>query len=81
MEQAATTAPARPAIDWTRWLPAISPTRQGRWRLIRFERIDQDGKPVGRPVSAMTPQRTERQFPNERQAQWAADALNRVEGR
>ena len=73
----AITAVAR--IDWSRWMPAIAPDAPNRWRLIRFDLVD--GQPHGKPVASMTPQGTERRFPNERQAQWGADELNRQEGR
>lgn len=80
MDQAVDTAPERPCIDWTRWLPAIAPEDYYRWRLIRFERVDDAGQPVGQPLVSMTPQGTERRFPNVMQAEWAAAELNRLEG-
>lgn len=72
-------APAR--VDWTRWLPAIAPEAPNRWRLIRFERVDDAGQPVGQPLVSMSPQGAERIFPNVLRAEWAAAELNRLEGR
>lgn len=68
-------------VDWTRWLPAIAPEDHYRWRLIRFERVDAAGQPVGQPLVSMTPQGATRLFPNVLRAEWAAAELNRLEGR
>lgn len=67
------------ANSWTRWFAAGAPDRG--WRLLRFEQVDDAGKPVGKPIEALTPALRPRRFPNERQAEWAASALNREEGR
>ena len=75
-------APEAPAqVDWTRWMPGISPSAPSRWRLIRFEHMDAAGRPLGEPLVSMTPQGAERLFPNVLRAEWAAAELNRLEGR
>lgn len=67
------------AINWTRWFPAAVPAGPG-WRLIRFESMDADGRPVGKPIEAVTPSLNARRFPTEQRADYAARALNAADG-
>lgn len=63
------------AHDWRQWTPA----RVGdsaAWRLIRFDAVDDAGKPVGRCTEALAPSGGRRTFPSEHRAQLAADWLN-----
>lgn len=64
---------------WQQWFPGSDPDRHGWWRLIRFEQIDAEGKPVGKPQVALTPGNYPRQFPSEEIAQRAAKFLNAEE--
>ncbi len=67
--------------EWKRWFPALDPDRPGWFRLIRFERVDAQGQPIGKPLVAMTPGNSTRRFHNEISAASAAAWLNREEGR
>ncbi|WP_115513023.1 MULTISPECIES: hypothetical protein [Xanthomonas] len=67
------------AINWKRWFPAAVPAGSG-WRLIRFESVDAEGKPVGKPIEAVTPTLNPRRFPSEQRAIYAARELNAVDG-
>jgi hypothetical protein len=63
------------AHDWTTWAPArVGNT--SRWRLIRFETVDAQGRPVGRCTESKTPAGDTRTFPTEAVAQGCADLLN-----
>lgn len=64
---------------WQQWFAASDPDRHGWWRLIRFDQVDSDGKPVGKAQVAMTPGNYPRQFPSEAIAQRAAGYLNAEE--
>lgn len=68
------------AHDWTRWTPAAMPSGP-HWRLIRFDAVDADGKPVGKAIEARTPSLHTRKFFTEAAAQGCADLLNEEEGR
>ncbi|MBB5769122.1 hypothetical protein [Xanthomonas euroxanthea] len=48
--------------------------------MIRFESMDADGKPVGKPIEAVTPSLNARRFPTEQRAEYAARALNAADG-
>lgn len=65
---------------WLRWTPNGFPGRPGRWRLIRFESVDADGKPVGKPIEALSAGGHPLCFRSEFSAQFAADHFNREEG-
>jgi hypothetical protein len=69
------------ANPWLRWFAAAEPSRSGWWRLIRFEQVDADGKPIGKAVVSMTPSNFPRNFPTEAVATGAAEVLNGEEGR
>lgn len=63
------------AHDWRKWTPAAMPVGP-RWRLIRFDRVDAEGKPVGKAIECRSPAGTVRTFPTEAVAQACADYLN-----
>lgn len=67
------------SADWTRWYPAAA--EGSRWKLARFEAADADGKPVGKPVEAISAAGFPLRFPTEARAQLAANWLNQEEGR
>lgn len=61
--------------DWRQWTPArIGNT--SRWRLIRFDAINAEGKPVGRCIESQSPAGGTRSFAREADAQRVADFLN-----
>lgn len=61
--------------DWRQWTPAAMPAGP-RWRLIRFDRVDAEGKPIGRAIECRTPGDAVRTFPTEAVAQACANYLN-----
>lgn len=66
---------------WQRWFPAADPDRPGYWRLIRFDEVGGDGKPVGKAIVNTSPGNQPRTFINEKVAQNVADFINQEEGR
>lgn len=65
---------------WQRWFVAAANGVPGRWQLIRFEQLDANGNPVGKPLVALTPSNTPRLFRSEESAEWASQELNRQDG-
>ncbi|MBB5885442.1 hypothetical protein DYQ93_11565 [Xanthomonas sp. LMG 8992] len=67
------------ATDWTKWFATGHPG--GGWKMVRFERVDADGKPVGKPLESATPTGRLRLFRTEADAARHARYLNIEEGR
>lgn len=70
---------ATPANAWQSWF-AASDGHNG-WRVIRFEVVDAEGKPVGKPIASVSPANQVRIFGGEASANRAAAWLNIEEGR
>ncbi|WP_337052518.1 hypothetical protein [Pseudoxanthomonas sp. USHLN014] len=66
---------------WTRWFPTAAPGPGNRWQLVRFERVDEHGKPVGKPIANTAPGGHVRTFATEASAQRVAAFVNAEEGR
>lgn len=72
-------APRKPVSQWQRWFPGV--LSASAWRVQRFEKVDAEGRPVGKPIESLTPAGATRLFKTEESAQRAADYLNYEEGR
>ncbi len=68
------------ASHWLRWFPAAAEGPGNRWRLIRFERVDEDGRPVGKAITCMTPGGMPRLFRSEAIAKSCAALVNQDDG-
>lgn len=72
-------AARKPPSEWQRWF--AGPATPSGWRVLRFEKVDAEGKPVGKPMESLTPANAVRVFKTEDAANRAANFLNFEEGR
>lgn len=66
--------------EWQRWFPAPVPGPGGWWRLIRFDKVGADGKPVGKSIVNLSPAGHPRHFRTEAIARSAATLANQQDG-
>lgn len=69
-----------PGAQWLRWFPAAGEGPGNRWRLIRFERVDEAGNPVGKPITNTSPGGQARLFLDESSAKRVAALVNEDDG-
>jgi len=70
----------QPASKWLSWFAAPVPQSHA-WRVCRFESVDVDGQPIGKPLVSLSPAQQMRTFKTEAAANRAAQWLNFEEGR
>jgi hypothetical protein len=68
------------ASKWLSWFAAPVPGAHD-WRVCRFERVTEEGTPIGKALVSLSPANQMRTFKTEAAANRAAQWLNFEEGR